>query len=233
MTSKPPTSTNAPDYFPLARKIARRIAWTPSDEEDLVQEGILALHKALQKTPTPEEPAGFASVVLSRAMREYYPKRKGDGSLPPSFDLLFDSPSLNDPDISLSGLSASAGAIDPLDDLDIAEYLADLESRCGRQARWAAQNLIAPGEQFGGWLLIELAEKQKQMAADPSIRRRGTETIRISHRQIQEALGLSVPRWTKLLEEIRKFTREWLREQGSSFPELPGDNPLLRAMPKN
>lgn len=199
------------DFFPLARSLARRIAWEPDDADDLFQEGVVALHLALRKNPRLRKPHAFARTVLSRAMRGHYPAARRSAPSLLSVEELLDGD---------GGRLPAALTAEPGEQVDlIGEFLADLEKRYGRQARWAAESLIVPGASFGAFVMVEVEEKRRRKRPGYDHRNpRGVENIRTSHRQVREALGLSASRWHGLLGEIRGFACEWLPAHDVALP---------------
>lgn len=199
----PPTPT-VEDFLPLASSLARHHAWLPSEEKDLAQEGLISLYLALQKTPAVRDPRGFAITVMSRAMREATDGlgRRAlhqKGMLPIIEECLTTSP-------------------DPDDELFLSEYFARVEDCCGSEGRRLAENLVSPTEDFGDYIITEVEEKQKLLEVDPSLGLRGTVKVRVSHRQLREALGLSSSRWHELLGAVREVTLSFLQE---NCPEVP------------
>jgi len=192
------------EFLPLARRMAEELAWNPSDQDDLIQEGLLQLHVALSRVAKVEKPLRFARKVLLRSMMALWRPGK-------SPDLFFSVP--------VPPLTPTVPSPTPLDSLWFGEYLEGLESALGEEYREIAEELLFPGEWFGGFVLEEVEKKCRQREEDPSRQLRGVEKIRISQRQLQEALGLSIPLWQETVEQIRSWTFEWLKGQDLALPE--------------
>lgn len=173
---------------------------------------MIALLQAFGRT-TPRNPWGYASTVLFNTMRGYYnPTRRAI----PSYET-YDTFSLDFMVEANEEGSTEIGdmieLLDPsdleersivLDEMFIDEYLIALECSCGRRARWAVANLLDPGESMRNWILLDVEEKET----------RKERRIVPRHRNVREALGLSVPSWFALLRDIRDFTEGWLASKG-------------------
>src|SRR5690606_27272235 len=123
------------DFIPLAQHKARARAWTPSDEEDLTQEGLMALLEALEQEPNVHNPVAFAATVMRRAMGNFY---QGKSTV-----ALFDRTRIKDH-------FATTRPSGP-DDLLIKEYFDFIERACGEESRKIVEELVHPGDEFGQW----------------------------------------------------------------------------------
>lgn len=117
-------------FTDLAQTLARKEAWQPADADDLVQEGLIALDRALRKT-TPEKPYAFARTVMQRAMQKSLAAyHRGP---PPGFWV-----ELGD---MLDPVTVENGEQEGL--IDFASYFASLERVYGTEARTIAESLLA------------------------------------------------------------------------------------------
>lgn len=189
-------------FMPLARSLAHKLATQPADQDDLVQEGCLALHRALSSGPVPANPYAFAKTVLFRQMLNHRRRSKDreQAHLP--------LPAESDDGVVMPD-QLLGNEVAQNDDAEYLEtYLRDLEAVCGKSARWAAENLLRPGSTVGKFAVMD-ADKRTSEAL-PEQRCRGVEHVKITHVQIREALGLPVSQWRPLLSSIRSFTSDWL-----------------------
>src|SRR5690606_26601026 len=178
-------------------------------QDDLVQEGMIALWEALRKRPRPHKPHAFARCVLRRRMLSCHHRR------PSTVRLDHAHPDGPVPDVLITHAPDHDGR------RAIERFLAELEARHGPEARWAAENMIAPGDAFGRFLLIELRDRARRARALPGAVR-CFDLERVPPRYIREALGLSRTRWQRVLANVRDFAREWLARRGVRAPR-PGD----------
>ena len=91
--------------------------------------------------------------------------------------------------------------------LELSEYFTLLEQRHGATARRVAENLFAPQDVQCCRYILEGRSRR-----NGSRRRGGKRRIRLSHSVIREGLGLSWAEWSRLLETIRAFTLEWVKQ---------------------
>lgn len=202
-------------FLPLARALARRVAaYGDQDaQDDLVQEGMIALCEALRTRPSPHKPHAFARCVLRRRMLTYHNRHSARRTTVPVEQAHPDGPV---PDV----------LIQPAPDHDgrraLDHFLAELEKRHGRQARWAAENMIEPGDAFGRFLLLEIRDRERRAREAPGSAR-CFDLRRVPERYIREALGLNRATWRRLITDVREFAREWLARRGVRAPANPGD----------
>jgi len=199
-------------FTPLAHHLARRFAEVPGEHEDLAQEGLWALAQAWTRTPSPDHPLGFARAVMMRAMLRYY-DREHRRQPPLAFSLDCPEPSLLDLLPSTPGSSIWHG-------LELRDYFDAVDRALGPTVRWIAENLVHPGEDFGAFLQSEMDHKWEVRNRR---RRRGVpqqkcpkgmiHSARQSNRQLRQALGWSIDRWSRTLASLRDFTRQWLQLQ--------------------
>ena len=190
----------------IAHSLARRLAYTPADIDDLVQEALWGLHQAYHyQHRKPRKDFAFARTVMHRAIITYYNKRRLQ---PPLEPLLPGTP------IPLPPRCTEGDRID--NEIVLHQYFDALECGCGRTARLIAENLIAPSDPvICEYIIKEVAQKQR-LAKNKRHRTqvRAFKHIRLSQRQIREALGFTRSQFTTTLQEVRKFTRGWLAISG-------------------
>lgn len=163
------------------------MALLPADVDDLAQEGLIGLFLALEDREPPHHPFAFAKTVMRRAMGAYYPDQ------PPP------------PPVSLDILASQISPIpeeDPLQDEQILEYLEALEQSCGKIARFIVQNLLAPSDSLGRFILAELGDEVE-----------GIRTVPVTKMRIMRAASLTKHRWFKIFREIEAFTAEFLERR--------------------
>lgn len=225
-----PATTRAEDFFPLAKRLARRHAWNPADVDDLTQEGMLALLIALERT-SPENPRAFAQTVLSRTMRGYYnPKRRAVPFYETydtfSLDILIEGreqPTVQAIEGVISGEGKSPGGQmkgafrGGWKDHEISPEAPEDEDPFFFDELFIDQYLGDLEEQCGRvarWAVANLLDPGESMQSwilldmseDEGERDR---CVCMTHRYVREALGYSVPKWFALLRQIRVFTRSW------------------------
>lgn len=196
-------------FRPLAFFLANRIAWVSADIDDLVEEGILELHRALSKQTKPiRSMSAFASTVLSRKMKDYYPQSLRNR--PP--DISLQNLDLPDPTTSLEERL--------LGEIELATFLEELSSSRGPLSRWVAEQLLFPGHEVGISLLLdpevlETLFEQYPNASPPHELRKSRVA---NHRQLRDILGTSVSDWFSILKGVRVFTLEWMESRGYDLP---------------
>lgn len=204
------THPSIESFFPLAVHLARQLALRSDDVDDLIQEGLVALHLAFEKTPDILNYTAFATTVLRRKMRGYYNRREYEDLPDISIEKLqesIDDSSGNQIPISVFQHSKALQTTpEPVEDnLYLQAYLEAVETEIGKQARWIAENLISPSDEVGRVVLVEIEEKKQ---ANRPVR--GIETARVSQRLLWEALGISKPRWFQMKRRLQEFTAAWV-----------------------
>ncbi len=222
-------------FFPQAKTIARRIAWIEADVDDLIQEGMIELWSAL-KSPTQQPiqsyPA-FASRVFTRKMQSFY--SKGVRSRLPNVEL---KPELYPTSVSREDRLLSKIELENFFDAIeihqgkterwIAESLLSLHGDIASSPKALARSCLMAGLQSkeiikllkvnfpqykSGYKLICKVRKklreEKLLDGMTPVRVPACETVRINHRQLREALSLSVPAWFEILGRVRQFTLAW------------------------
>ena len=174
----------------LAYSLARRIAHQEVDIDDLAQEGLLSLHRMLQKVPHPDNPFAFARTLMQRCMLIYY-----------SGGWRF-SGARHREDLSWAAAPVEKTTIDPQrrwdNNLDLGAFLDALEAAKGELARRVAENLLAPQDEQYCNLLFEAAKES------------GGVRLRPSHYQLRIAFELKRSQWQNTLHAIRTFTADYL-----------------------
>ncbi len=210
--------------MPLAQSLALREAHRPDDADDLMQVGLFAYFKAMHQNSPVEKPRAFAATVLQRAMRGYYyQQREWQQRGEPNKAVGFDQVGMRDrggerlPPMLVVGLDGRADADEQMELFEFNDYFMALEQACGATARRMVENLVLPSGTCAANILAEArgkAEAQKQYAnasrAERRAQPRGVKKgIRISHRLIRDAMGLSAAEWTMNMDRVREFTLEW------------------------
>jgi DNA-directed RNA polymerase specialized sigma24 family protein len=116
------------DLESMALAMARKRARIPADAEDLFQEAMFAVSKALRKKMRAEHPWRLAKTIMQRAMVRYY--KRQDRHAPEGHP------------IDLTPYVARTGA-EQQDLLLGVEFFDALEGQCGAQARRVAENLVS------------------------------------------------------------------------------------------
>lgn len=230
----------------LARSLAQKIAHRPDDVDDVMQSGLLALHKSYARLgPRPHHRIrdhwAFTRTVLQRAMWGFYIP----GAKPNSNGRVLDTAVRLDtePRLDSLGNAVFAFAFDtdlpdtgrpeqhrmPSADLygylegeqselfEMSEFFALLERKHGPTARRVAENLLHPTDPgCCQHILGEVRTKSKRQGKNGK-KRKGTPrgvkaTIRLSHRLVREALGLSPHEWSRQLRVVREFVTYWLAQ---------------------
>lgn len=209
--------------IPLAEALARREAHRPDDVEDMTQVGLHAYFRAtVRKKVVVLNPRAFACTILRRAMRGYYwQQREWQTRGEPNKDVGLDQVALGKhsfgamPMVELDGRPFDGEQVELL---EFDDYFNALERACGPTARLMVENLLMPSGECCARILEEVREKQTAQqecgAAGKAVRRhqpRGVKKeIRISHRLVRDALGLSPSEWVRHMERIREFTAAWI-----------------------
>lgn len=222
-----PLSLNA--VIPLAQSLAAKETHRTEDIDDLVQVGLFAYHKAThRKKLTIDKPHAFARTVLQRAMRGYYWQQRewqtrGEPNKAVGLDkvntvgqTLSDSDRL--PPMLIVGLDGRQADGEQVELLEFDDYFNALERKCGATARLMVENLLMPSGECCGRILDEVrgkqAEQQKLGKRAKAARRhqpRGVKKeIRISHRIVRDALGISPTEWVRHMNAIKEFTEAWI-----------------------
>lgn len=196
------------DYYPLAHTLARNLRGCESDQDDLVQVGIVALWKALQDVAAGgteiRNTKAFAITVLLREMKWWY--RQGKHSL------------------SHQGYTTiEDGGFVPVVDGEeewfqqtyLQEYVAEVGRLLGPVAQRMAANLLSPGEAVSGLAVQELRTKESKAAQGESVR--GHKTCVIKHEHIRNALGIGEYEWERQLSALRGFTRSFVSSSLAGF----------------
>lgn len=99
---------------------------------------------------------------------------------------------------------------------EMAEFLTLLERRHGPTARRVAENLLHPTDPDCCQHILGEVRAKSQRQQQNGKRRgnpRGVKaTIRLSHRLVREALGLSPHEWSRQLQVVREFVVYWLAQ---------------------
>lgn len=219
--------------IPLARTLAAKEAHRPDDVDDLIQVGLFAYHKAevrhTQCGMRVERPWSLARTTLQRAIRGYYyQQREWQKRGEPNKDVGLDQVGLSartehKPEhlpMLIVGLNGSVDTGEQVELLEMDDYFTALERRCGRTARLMVENLLMPSGECCGRILEEVRRKQQAQESfrgrKRAVRRhqpRGVKKeIRISHRLVRDALGISPTEWVRNMERIREFTQGWLAQ---------------------
>ena len=189
-------------FIPYAKILARRIAWIPADEDDLVQEGLLALHLALQKTKDIKCIKSFSKTVMSRHMQNYY--RPKDRKNPPPVELLPEHyPTENSREESALGR------------IDIRRFLRSLEEAEGKIARQAAEMLLT---------------RKGDLAKTPAALTRSALLAGMTAREITRLLRREFPEYAEGSIKRRIYlTRKELEENGElvNLPKRIGSRTRL------
>lgn len=224
--------------MPLARTLAAREAHRPDDIDDLVQVGLFAYHKAearyrrLHLRVT--RPWAFARTTIVRAVRGYYwQQREWQQRGEPNKAVGLEQVALaHRRTIDMQG-QHGGGAGSPMLLVDLhgriddgtqdelfalPDYFMALERACGPLARRMVENLLMPSGDCAARILAEVQAKtetqQRHARRGRAARRhqpRGVKReIRISHRVVRDAMGLSASEWTRTMVHVRTFTRAWL-----------------------
>ena len=98
------------------------------------------------------------------------------------------------------------------------DYFNALERKCGSTARLMVENLLMPNGECCRKILEEVRGKQeaqqklgKRTAAARRHQPRGVKKeIRISHRLVRDALGISPTEWVRHMNAIKEFTAAWI-----------------------
>lgn len=206
-------------FSPLARSLARRIAFRQADEDDLVQEGLFALDRALQSSK-PRSLGAFAQTVMRRAMWHY--------NLQPWVQDTLQTSSLPEHDGGLVGLEVVEVQLEGVPYqvqqeqlLTEQAYYAGLERTWGPDARRIAENLVEPrDDQLVEYLETSIAKTLRQQKAKPC------ETcgcvhrprIRLSKSQVRRGLGITYEKWYVTLKHIKEYTTSWLAAHNAALP---------------
>ncbi len=200
MLTKQPSPTEQ-ELNRLAVSLAHRIAHQEADVDDLVQEGLLSLHRMLRKHPRPNKPFAFARTLMQRSMLIYY---SGGWRY---------SGARHREDLSFTAAPPDRTTHDPRrrwdNDLDLDAYLTALETTHGALARLVADNLLAPQDEDYCQLLHETAQHKTRLKKKGK-NTRGANHIRPSHCQLRKALHLTRTEWHRTLHAIRQFTATYL-----------------------
>lgn len=97
------------------------------------------------------------------------------------------------------------------------EFFRLLEARHGALARKVAENLLYPSDPLACQRILSEVRRKEQARSTSRKRKnrlpRGVEReIRLSHRLIRQALGLSHAEWSKQLAVVREFAGFWLTQ---------------------
>ena len=179
----------------IANALARAHAYCPADVDDLKQEALWGYCQALKRTPHPHSPFAFARTIMQRAMITYYHKHRWHA------------------DHETLSAATPAADNDSVDNrLVLGQYLEALESGCGHTARRIAENLITPTDpDVCRFIIAEMTTTQQQLKRTPQgYAFKEVKQIRISKRQLRQALGVTRSQWTRTLKEVRTFTRSWM-----------------------
>lgn len=212
------------EITPLAKALARREAHHPDDEDDLVQIGLFAYHRAQSAAPI-ESPFAHARTVLQRAMWGFYSSTGAKFDEQSFVQLPDESDRLTQASrrylhiqrgiavAAFAGLDGQAQDGTQAELLELEDYFAALEQNCGRRARDIAVNLVSPTGECSRRILEEAARKQRiqQRMRGSRNQPRGVQNeIRLSQRTVRLALGLSASEWSREMNQIKTFTRTWL-----------------------
>lgn len=189
------------DLSRLAHSLARGFTHNDADIDDLVQEALWSFERRLRAMRTPpNNPWAFAKTSMSRIMMCYI---NGDTR---------HTGARHNPrpmvDIDYAGVQT-----DPWDqliaELDLERYLNQLEVNCGPTARRVAENLLEPCDPcYCEALMASNQKKMRQKRRGQSVR--GVHKIRVSHKELRQALGLERKQWHEVLQQVRTFTTGWL-----------------------
>lgn len=213
--------------IPLAQALAQKEAHRPDDVDDLIQVGLFAYHKDSQRRTTVYKPFAHARTVLQRAMRGYYwQQREWQGRGEPNKSVGIDQVGLAHSiehmacrrPMLVVGLDGRLDSGEQAELLEFDDYFNALERTCGCTARLMVENLLMPSGECCGRILAEVRRKQESQKSFANRRRasrrhqpRGVKKeVRISHRLVRDALGLSPTEWVRNMERIREFTRTWV-----------------------
>lgn len=218
---------NIKQFSSTARNLARRIALQPADEDDLVQEGLFALDRALLRTTTPRHQGAFAVAVMRRAMWRY--------NLQP---WVRDS----NQTVSLEGTESGLAPLTEFVDLQLdgvpyhvqqerqlteQAYYTGLERAHGPEARRIAENLVEPrDEKLCEYLEHAVAgvlaqQKQGPCEVCECVHR---PRVRLSKTQIRRGLGITYEKWYATLNHIKAYTASWLTTHQVTLPAgVPGE----------
>jgi hypothetical protein len=198
MVVVPPNPT-LEDIVPLARELAHLVARDTDDVDVLVQEGLIAYHKAQRARARARHAGALAQNILYRAMRQYY-KPIPAPHVPWERVRHLQAPSTQD------------------ELLELGDYFVKLELHHGARARLLAENLFAP---HGACAARILAEIQRKRARQRKGYAASNPRVRYSQRLIYAALGLKNAEGQKLLTQVRAFTRAWFSHNGGGNVEAP------------
>jgi len=203
----------------IAKALARHMAYCPADIDDLVQEALLSAHQAFQRF-RPHKPFAFARTVMQRSILTYYRKHYWHTT---HETLATAYPS----HIRLDETTT------PLNDVEhkitMQQYFDALECGCGGTARLVAENMVAPRDAvICEYIFKEVAYKQQLIRKNhkqPQHKGKrhhtpGVARIRLSQRQLREALGFTRVKWARTVQEIRRFTRGWLALQNKDEKKI-------------
>lgn len=198
------------DVQVIAEMIARKEAHCDDDVDDLVQVALLAYFKVVVRARTERmlivKPFAFARLTCLRAMRGYYwQQREWQGRGEPNKAV----------SIEVAEVRATPG--EQLELVEMHDYFTVLERYCGPSARIIVENLVLPSGACCARVLEEVRTKRDaQQACAGSARRnqpRGVKKgIRITHRLIRDALGITPAEWSRTMTQIRTFTRAYLSQ---------------------
>lgn len=192
----PGTSQVLPSLLPLARVLARGLARTPTDVDDLVQEALFAVHEALRRTPHPRCLEAFARHVMQRAMWRFYDRR-----------YIGDAWQANvDPLDKVQGVGYSTW-IEEQVSLD--DYFVALERKYGSLVRRVAEQLFAPSGPTAAYILAEIQPGANRQKHGLPPRRQQVRNVRLSRRQVRRSLNISPKRWRLVITQVETFTRDW------------------------
>lgn len=111
----------------LARAMAKRRARVAADNDDLIQEGLMAVHAAALQGTTAEHPWRLAKTIMQRAMARFYKRQRCRAPE-------------GEPIAGLAPIPARLGS-EHQDRILGLEYFDALEKKCGSTARRAIENL--------------------------------------------------------------------------------------------
>ncbi len=183
----------------LATSLARKYAQATHEQDDLVQEGLWAYTKAVRRTRHPNKPFAFARTVMQRAMISYY---HTVSQRIPDTEQLYPNTAV---------IYTTHTTID--ERLWLEQYLEALESQHGSRIRTVAANLVDPTDKrVRSYILKEVRAKQRAQRRGVAVR--GIHQIRLSQRQVREALGYTTTEWRVVMNILQTFTTQWLHLVG-------------------
>lgn len=212
------------EYLPLARILARKACVVPDDIPDLTNEGALALMLAVEAYNAEgkpiDNPGGFARTAMWRGqqMFNYYTHGNRGCRILLYSDLAATASGGRmdrgaDEDVCRATSILQTVSVVGDDDLFfqvlLREFFNELERIHGRDTRLVAENLAVPGQEAVLIAMEERAEKIVRFSADKPRSVRGIHHLRVTHNHIRQAFCMPPAVWTRHVESVRGFAREW------------------------